>query len=89
MLQQMISEKNSTLVGNLACFIAYAIFGFNIISCKNIAASHLVAVLPRIIWEVVNVVFFATVVACFLIPIDQKRVRPVVVGLVNFVPKTK
>ena len=25
------------LVGNLACFTAYAIFGFNIISCKNIA----------------------------------------------------
>ena len=30
-------EKNSALVGNLACFAAYAIFGFNIISCKNIA----------------------------------------------------
>ena len=29
-----MSEKNSTLVGNLACFAAYAIFGFNIISCK-------------------------------------------------------
>ena len=30
-------EKNSTLVGNLACLVAYGIFGFNIISCKNIA----------------------------------------------------
>ena len=30
-------EKNSALVGNLACFTAYAIFGFNIISCKSIA----------------------------------------------------
>ena len=30
-------KKNSTLIGNLACFTAYAIFGFNIISCKNIA----------------------------------------------------
>lgn len=30
-------EKNSALIGNLACFTAYAIFGFNIISCKNIA----------------------------------------------------
>ena len=30
-------EKNSTLVGNLACLAAYGIFGFNIISCKNIA----------------------------------------------------
>ena len=30
-------EKNGTLVGNLACLVAYGIFGFNIISCKNIA----------------------------------------------------
>lgn len=29
--------KNGVLTGNLACFGAYAIFGFNIISCKNIA----------------------------------------------------
>ena len=33
----MIDTKNSTLIGNLACFAAYAIFGFNIICCKNIA----------------------------------------------------
>ena len=30
-------KKNSTLVGNLACLVAYGIFGFNIISCKSIA----------------------------------------------------
>lgn len=30
-------EKNSALIGNLACCTAYAIFGFNIISCKSIA----------------------------------------------------
>jgi drug/metabolite transporter (DMT)-like permease len=29
--------RNGALVGNLACFAAYAIFGFNIISCKSIA----------------------------------------------------
>ena len=36
----MVQDKTSlreTLTGNLACFTAYAIFGFNIISCKNIA----------------------------------------------------
>ena len=32
-----MKEQNSALIGNLACFTAYAIFGFNIISCKNIA----------------------------------------------------
>ena len=38
MLKLPISmKKNSVLIGNLACFTAYAIFGFNIISCKNIS----------------------------------------------------
>jgi len=32
-----MKTQNGTLIGNLACFIAYAIFGFNIICCKNIA----------------------------------------------------
>jgi len=32
-----MTGKNDTLIGNLACFTAYAIFGFNIISCKSIA----------------------------------------------------
>lgn len=30
-------EDNKTIIGNLSCFAAYAIFGFNIISCKSIA----------------------------------------------------
>ena len=30
-------KANESIIGNLACFTAYAIFGFNIISCKNIA----------------------------------------------------
>lgn len=32
-----MGSRNNTIVGNLACFTAYAIFGFNIISCKSIA----------------------------------------------------
>lgn len=32
-----MKEQNSALIGNLACFTAYAIFGFSIISCKSIA----------------------------------------------------
>jgi len=32
-----MQENHSALIGNLACFTAYAIFGFNIISCKHIA----------------------------------------------------
>ncbi len=33
----MVNEKKDALIGNLACLAAYAIFGFNIISCKSIA----------------------------------------------------
>ena len=33
----MDKERKNSLIGNLACFAAYAIFGFNIISCKGIA----------------------------------------------------
>lgn len=32
-----MKTQNGTLIGNLACFTAYAIFGFNIICCKSIA----------------------------------------------------
>ena len=32
-----MERQNNTIIGNLACFTAYAIFGFNIISCKSIA----------------------------------------------------
>ncbi|MBQ0126579.1 MAG: EamA family transporter [Bacteroidales bacterium] len=33
----MDSNTRSAIIGNLACFIAYLIFGFNIVFCKNIA----------------------------------------------------
>lgn len=33
----MDSENKDALIGNLACFTAYMIFGFNIVCCKNIA----------------------------------------------------
>lgn len=32
-----MKELNDKIVGNLSCFAAYAIFGFNIISCRSIA----------------------------------------------------
>ena len=37
MNQTLMNERKNTIIGNLACFGAYAIFGFNIICCKNIA----------------------------------------------------
>lgn len=38
----MINNNNSR-IGHLACFIAYAIFGFNIIVCKDLANSQLIS----------------------------------------------
>ncbi len=38
----MMQNKNTTL-GHLACFVSYAIFGFNIIVCKDLASSHLIS----------------------------------------------
>lgn len=32
-----------TIVGHLACFVAYAIFGFNIIVCKDLTAGQLIS----------------------------------------------
>ena len=33
-------NNRSTIIGHLACFGAYCIFGFNIICCKNISNAH-------------------------------------------------
>lgn len=33
-------NRNSTIIGHLACFGAYCIFGFNIVCCKNISNAH-------------------------------------------------
>lgn len=35
-----IGSNKSTLIGHLACFGAYCIFGFNIVCCKNISNAH-------------------------------------------------
>ena len=39
----------------------------------------------RILWQVGYVVFFATFVAYFLIPVGQKRLRPTLVSMYNYV----
>lgn len=39
----MTTEQKNKLTGNLACFLAYFIFGFNIVFCKNIANTQMVS----------------------------------------------
>ena len=48
-------------------------------------ASNLAAVPMDIFWQIAYVVVFATFVAYFLIPIGQKRLRPVVVCMYTYV----
>ena len=38
-----IGSNKSTLLGHLACFGAYCIFGFNIVCCKNISNANVLA----------------------------------------------
>lgn len=38
----MTMDKNKIL-GNLACFLAYTIFGINIVTCKDLSTSHLLS----------------------------------------------
>ena len=35
--------NRQSMVGHLACFLAYAIFGFNIIVCKDLTAGRLIS----------------------------------------------
>ena len=36
-------EKKTAYIGHLACLVAYAIFGINIIICKDLTSSHLIS----------------------------------------------
>ena len=54
-------------------------------SFKAFGASNLAAVPMDVMWQVLFVVVFATFVAYFLIPIGQKRLRPVVVCMYTYV----
>jgi len=39
----------------------------------------------KVLWQVAYVVVFATFVAYFLIPVGQKRLRPTLVSMYNYV----
>ena len=42
-LRAMTGDRKDTLIGNLACAGAYAIFGLNLVACKNIANCGLIS----------------------------------------------
>ena len=36
-------KNNKELLGHLACFTAYTIFGINMVTCKDLAESHILS----------------------------------------------
>ncbi len=89
-------EKNSALVGNLACFTAYAIFGFNIISCKSIALDGNTTPMALFCLRSFGATALFWIWSLFtgLDSLNTLKILATVlvfvgVGLVNFVPKGK
>lgn len=37
------SSRHNELIGHLSCFIAYSIFGVNIVTCKDLTSSHILS----------------------------------------------
>ena len=77
---------------NVVTFMKW-MFLFSMLMALPFNAKHLVSV-PfgqmegKVLWQVAFVVVFATFVAYFLIPVGQKRIRPTLVSMYNYVQPT-
>lgn len=77
---------------NVVTFMKW-MFLFSMLMALPFNARHLVSV-PfgqmegKVLWQVAFVVVFATFVAYFLIPVGQKRIRPTLVSMYNYVQPT-
>ena len=77
---------------NVVTFMKW-MFLFSMLMALPFNVGHLVHV-PfgqmegKVLWQVAFVVFFATFVAYFLIPVGQKRLRPTLVSMYNYVQPT-
>lgn len=54
------------------------------LSARGLASTSFAAIPPAVRWEIGFLVFFATFIAYFLIPIGQKRLRPTMVSLYTY-----
>ena len=74
---------------NVVTFMKW-MFLFSMLMALPFNVGHLIRV-PfgqmegKVLWQVAFVVFFATFVAYFLIPVGQKRLRPTLVSMYNYV----
>lgn len=53
-------------------------------SAHDLVSTHYAEVSSQVWWEVAYLIFFATFVAYFLIPIGQQRIRPTLVSMYNY-----
>ena len=58
--------KNSTVTGHLACLIAYSIFGFNIIVCKDLTSSRLISPIALFCIRSLGAGALFWLISCFL-----------------------
>ena len=77
---------------NVVTFMKW-MFLFSMLMALPFNARHLASVPfgqieSKVLWQVAFVVVFATFVAYFLIPVGQKRLRPTVVSMYNYVQPT-
>ena len=66
--------NQNKLVGHFAIFIAYVIFGFNIISCKNLVSAHIISSMGLFCIRAIGATVCFWLVSLFLPkePIDKK-----------------
>ena len=74
---------------NVVTFMKW-MFLFSMLMALPFNAKHLIHIPfgqmeSKVLWQVAFVVFFATFVAYFLIPVGQKRLRPTLVSMYNYV----
>ena len=79
----LISKYNVvTFMKWMFLFTMLVTLPFNV---KNLIHIPFGQIESRVAWQIAFVVFFATFVAYFLIPIGQKRLRPTLVSMYNYV----
>ena len=64
--------KASNAIGHLACFVAYAIFGVNIIVCKDLTSSHLISPMALFTLRSIGAGLLFWIISLFL---PRERVR--------------
>lgn len=58
--------NKDTITGHIACFVAYAIFGFNIIVCKDLTSGHLISPIAIFCLRAIGASFLFWLISIFL-----------------------